>query len=58
MYTVFVVCIVIVIVVLLLAVITTSKAYSYKHTIDSLEENPQINQMDHQGPDQENKNTQ
>ncbi|MEO2078464.1 MAG: YtzI protein [Bacillus sp. (in: firmicutes)] len=58
MYTVFVVCIVIVIVVLLLAVITTSKAYSYKHTIDSLEENPHINQLNQQGPDQENKNSQ
>ncbi|MED1471367.1 MULTISPECIES: YtzI protein [Bacillus] len=42
MYTVFVVCIVIVIVVLLLAVLTTSKAYSYKHTVDPLEENPYI----------------
>ncbi|MDQ6600026.1 YtzI protein [Bacillus salipaludis] len=40
MYAVFVVCIVIVIVVLLLAVITTSKAYSYKHSVDPLEDNP------------------
>ncbi|NRD76235.1 YtzI protein [Bacillus sp. BRMEA1] len=48
MYTVFVVCIVIVIVVLLLAVITTSKAYSYKHTIDSLENNPNIKQENDQ----------
>ncbi|MEH7097648.1 YtzI protein [Neobacillus vireti] len=40
MYTVLVVGIIIVIVVLLLAVTTTSKAYSYKHTVDSLEDNP------------------
>ena len=40
MYTIFVVCIVIVIVVLILAVLTTSKAYSYKHTVDPIENNP------------------
>jgi len=40
MYTVLVFCIVIVIIVLLLAVLTTSKAYSYKHTVDPLEDNP------------------
>ncbi|MDN3018140.1 YtzI protein [Paenibacillus sp. BSR1-1] len=44
MYTVFVVCIIIVIVVLLLAVITTSKAYTYKHTVDPLENNPNVDQ--------------
>ena len=48
MYTVLVVCIIIVIIVLLLAVITTSKAYSYKHTVDSLEDNPYMNQEDNQ----------
>jgi uncharacterized protein YxeA len=42
LYTVFVVCIIIVIVVLILAVVTTSKAYSYKHTVDSLDQNPYI----------------
>jgi hypothetical protein len=44
MYTIFVVCIVIVIVVLLLAVLTTSKAYSFKHTVDPIENNPYIDQ--------------
>ncbi|MDP4106432.1 MAG: YtzI protein [Bacillota bacterium] len=44
MTTIFVVCIVIVIIVLLLSVITTSKAYSYKHTVDPLENNPHLNQ--------------
>jgi uncharacterized protein YneF (UPF0154 family) len=43
MYTIFVVSIIIIIVVLLLAVITTSKAYSFKHTVDSLEDNPYLN---------------
>lgn len=40
MVTVLIVCMVIVIIVLLLAVITTSKAYAYKHTVDTLEDNP------------------
>lgn len=42
LYTIFVVCVIIVIVVLLLSVITTSKAYTYKHTVDPLENNPNI----------------
>ncbi|MEH7250978.1 YtzI protein [Neobacillus niacini] len=42
MYTIFVVSIIIIIVVLLLAVITTSKAYSYRHTVDPIEDNPYI----------------
>nr|WP_263325346.1 YtzI protein [Neobacillus sp. Marseille-Q6967] len=46
MYTVFVISVVIIIIVLLLAVITTSKAYSYKHTVDSLEDNPYLNEED------------
>ena len=46
MTTIFVVCIVIVIIVLLLSVITTSKAYSYKHTVDPIENNPHLNQED------------
>jgi flagellar basal body-associated protein FliL len=37
-----IVSIVIVFVVLLLAVLTTSKAYSYKHTVDPLDNNPNI----------------
>jgi FtsZ-interacting cell division protein ZipA len=51
MNTILVVCIVIVIIVLLLAVLTTSKAYSYKHTVDPLENNP-----NKENEDQENKN--
>lgn len=48
MYTVFIVCIIIVIVVLILSVVTTSKAYSFKHTVDTLENNPFIEQEDKQ----------
>jgi hypothetical protein len=44
MYTVAVICIIIVIVVLILSVVTTSKAYTYKHTVDPLENNPYLDQ--------------
>ena len=44
MYVVAVICIIIVIVVLILAVGTTSKAYTYKHTVDPLENNPYLEQ--------------
>jgi hypothetical protein len=46
MYTVLIVSVIIVIVVLLLAALTTSKAYSYKHTVDPIENNPYLNQDD------------
>lgn len=42
MITVLIICLIIVGIVLLLSVVTTSKAYSYKHTVDSLEDNPNI----------------
>lgn len=42
MYTVLVISVIIVIVVLLLAVLTTSKAYQYKHTVDPIESNPHL----------------
>jgi heme/copper-type cytochrome/quinol oxidase subunit 2 len=42
MITVLIICLIIVGIVLLLSVATTSKAYSYKHTVDSLEDNPNI----------------
>jgi hypothetical protein len=44
MYTVVVICIIIVFVVLILSVVTTSKAYTFKHTVDPLENNPNLNQ--------------
>lgn len=40
MYTVLVISIIIVIVVLLLSVITTSKAYQFKHTVDPVDPLP------------------
>lgn len=52
MYVVAVVCIVIVIIVLLLAVGTTSKAYTYKHTVDPLENNPYLDQEQEHDQDQ------
>lgn len=42
MYTILIICIVIVIVILLLSIVTTSKAYDYKHSVDSLEDNPYL----------------
>lgn len=53
MYVVAVICIIIVIVVLLLAVGTTSKAYTYKHTVDPLENNPYLDQEKDQQHDQD-----
>ncbi|MEH6995327.1 YtzI protein [Neobacillus drentensis] len=53
MYTIFVVSIIIIIVVLLLAVITTSKAYSFKHTVDPLDDNPYLNDKDHTNEEEE-----
>lgn len=38
MYTIVVISVVIVIVVLVLSVLTTSKAYQFKHTVDPLDE--------------------
>ncbi|WP_078414110.1 YtzI protein [Priestia abyssalis] len=46
MYTILIICIVIVIVILLLSVLTTSKAYDYKHSVDSLEDNPHLHSTD------------
>ncbi|MBX9973436.1 YtzI protein [Cytobacillus firmus] len=44
MYTVLVISIIIVIVVLLLSVITTSKAYKFKHTVDPIDPLPDSEQ--------------
>lgn len=41
MYTVLVISIIIVLVILLLSVVTTSKAYQYKHTIDPVDQHPE-----------------
>lgn len=38
--------ILIILIVLVLSVLTTSKAYTYKHTVDPLENNPNISNDD------------
>ena len=42
MYTILIISILIVIVVLVLTLMTTSKAYDYKHTVDELDENQYV----------------
>ena len=37
MYTVLIISVIIVIIVLILSVVTTSKAYQYKHTVDPID---------------------
>jgi uncharacterized protein YpmB len=39
MYTVLIISVIIVIIVLVLSVVTTSKAYQYKHTVDPVDSN-------------------
>ncbi|MCM3002891.1 YtzI protein [Priestia koreensis] len=47
MFTIiFITCFVIVAIVLLLSLVTTSKAYDFKHTVDPLDENPHLDSTD------------
>ncbi|MBM7660442.1 uncharacterized protein YneF (UPF0154 family) [Bacillus mesophilus] len=46
MYTVLIISIIVVIIVLLLSVLTINKGYAYKQTVDQLEDNPYINELD------------
>ncbi|NKE07996.1 MULTISPECIES: YtzI protein [Mesobacillus] len=39
MYTVLIISVIIVIIVLILSVVTTSKAYQFKHTVDPIDNN-------------------
>ncbi|MBT2690328.1 YtzI protein [Bacillus sp. ISL-47] len=58
MYTVLVISIIIVFVVLLLSVVTTSKAYQFKHTVDPIDplpENKKENEQQEEGSEK-NKN--
>ncbi|WP_074433069.1 YtzI protein [Neobacillus dielmonensis] len=55
MYILIVVAVIIVLAVLLLAVLTTSKAYSFKHTVDPIDHNPYVGQDAKE--DQQNHNT-
>ncbi|MCM3587977.1 YtzI protein [Mesobacillus maritimus] len=54
MLTVLIISIIIVIVVLLLAVLTTSKAYTYKHTVDPIKDDSHHESRD---ADEKSKNT-
>lgn len=42
MKIIFIICIIIVIVILLLSVLTTSKAYQYKHTVDPIKKSDEL----------------
>lgn len=44
MYTVLIISVIIVIIVLVLSVVTTSKAYQYKHTVDPIDSSQQESQ--------------
>jgi uncharacterized protein YpmB len=44
MYTVLIISVIIVIIVLVLSVVTTSKAYQYKHTVDPIDSSHQESQ--------------
>lgn len=56
MYTVLVISIIIVIVVLLLSVVTTSKAYQFKHTVDPIDPLPENQQETEQKEEETGKN--
>lgn len=47
---VMIISIVIIFGIILLSALTTSKAYSYKHTIDPIENNPNIKTEETEGP--------
>ncbi|PGT91112.1 MULTISPECIES: YtzI protein [Bacillaceae] len=51
MKNVFIICIIIVIIVLLLSLLTTRKAYQYKHTVDPIKK--PVNNQETQEKDQE-----
>ncbi|MCL6573242.1 MAG: YtzI protein [Bacillus sp. (in: Bacteria)] len=44
MFTVLVISLIIIVLVLILSIVSTSKAYSFKHSVDPLENNPYLNQ--------------
>ncbi|MGM0847320.1 MAG: YtzI protein [Bacillota bacterium] len=45
---VLVISIILIFIVILVSVLTTSKAYDYKHTVDPIEDNPHLNNIDDQ----------
>jgi uncharacterized protein YpmB len=56
MLTVLVISLIIIVIVLILSIVSTSKAYSFKHSVDPLENNPYLNQeLKEQAHDQKKK---
>lgn len=56
MLTVLIISIIIVFIVLILAVATTSKAYTYKHTVDPIKDNPHLQTKSAEEEDQKKNN--
>lgn len=46
MYIIMIIAILIVFIVLILSVLTTSKAYTYKHKVDSVDNNPYLKEVE------------
>jgi flagellar basal body-associated protein FliL len=57
MYIILIISIIIVLVVLLLSVVTTSKAYTYKHTVDPIENNPHLKNQEGENTEEEQTET-
>ncbi|GAM16437.1 YtzI protein [Mesobacillus selenatarsenatis] len=55
MYTVLIISVIIVIIVLILSVVTTSKAYQYKHTVDPVDNNNSLADSNEPESSDENK---
>jgi uncharacterized protein YpmB len=55
MYTVLIISVIIVIIVLVLSVVTTSKAYQYKHTVDPINENNSVENFNEPNDQDQNK---
>ena len=51
MITIMIVGVLIVLLVVVLSWVTTSKAYAFKHTIDPIENNPHLKNLDESGED-------
>jgi hydrogenase-4 membrane subunit HyfE len=53
MYIILIISIIIVLAVLLLSVVTTSKAYTYKHTVDPIDNNPHLKNQEGDNSEEE-----
>jgi uncharacterized protein YneF (UPF0154 family) len=55
LYTVLIISIIVVIIILLLSVLTINKGYAYKQTVDQLEDNPYLNEVNEKNEHQKEK---